>query len=145
MKYNGVKDRIGLALALALFLGLIFGKLTLWPFTLETTDWAAKGQSISDRLKDKFVHFMPGAKVGTIIGFIIGLVIPIKWIKRNIRLRKLSGKHQIATYVIIVGIMLIIGNYIKDGLLFMIITLPIVIAGFWIATYLFGFEDEEVK
>jgi hypothetical protein len=138
MKYKWVRDRIQLSLALALLLGLIFGKFTERSFSFETSDWAAKGQPILDRFKDRFIHFMPGAKIGAIIGLLLGLALPMKLINSDVHLpvalrRKLSLKHRLITYAILIGIMFTIGNYVSNGTVFLTISIPIIIGGYWIA------------
>lgn len=73
-----MKTKLKSAFVLSLLCGFIGYGIFKFSYSLPTSDWAAKGVPIMERLYNTTMHGLPGLIVGIIIGFLIGLIIPQK-------------------------------------------------------------------
>jgi hypothetical protein len=136
-----MKDKFIIAFVFAFIGALVGGKVTQSAFSLETTDWAARGQSVVERQKDKFIHSIPGIIIGGLGGFVLGFVIPQSiWDKavKKMPSKELKGFRKIYILVAVL-IACPVLFYIKNGylqvLLLSLISIPVL--------YMFGTDIKD--
>jgi hypothetical protein len=143
-----MKDRLHFALEIGL-LGCVYGYLiSMHSYSLQTTDWAAKGVPIIEQLWNEVViHGLPGGIAGLIVGFFAGMVVP----KSLIAL--FQGKHTertlnpAAKFIIFLAMLLTVGlffYFFDPTPLTVAINLSILIVLYMVGEHFLG-EPEDKK
>ncbi|MDH5561591.1 MAG: hypothetical protein OEY59_12140 [Deltaproteobacteria bacterium] len=136
-----MKNKIENAFAFAILGGFVGYKIFEKSYSLSTTDWAAKGVPITERLWDTTTHGAPGLLIGIIAGFFIGILIPQKLLDKipNSGPEKvLRGEIKYITSFLLLGFLFVYFYFFEPTVLTVTINFIILAVLYYFAVQVFG-------
>ena len=136
-----MKTKLKEAIGLSIVCGWIGYEIFEFSYSLPTSDWAAKGVPILERLYNTTLHGLPGIAYGMIIGFIIGLIIPQKILSDlpdSETEKVLSWRMKVILLVLSLGIIFAYFHFLDPTILTVTINFFILMAVYYLATQIFG-------
>lgn len=116
-------------------------------YSLRTTDWAARGVPLLERLWDTMVvHGLPGGIVGLVVGFLFGMVIPQSLVSKlcvEPLKRTLNEEAKVILYIVMFLVVAVYFHFFEPTLLTVAINFLILFAIYTVAEYLFGKPEDK--
>ena len=142
-----MKEKLKFAFDLAFLGGIVGFVIFEGSYSLRTTDWAARGVHVCERLWDRvIVHGLPGGLVGITIGFLFGMAMPKSLITRlSVGIREYTLK-PVANVIIFLVMLLTIFVYFyffDPTLLAVAINFCILFVEYTVGVYLFGIPKDK--
>lgn len=142
-----MKEKLKFAFVAA-FLGSIVGFVIFeGSYSLRTTDWAARGVHVWERLWDRIViHGLPGGLFGFTIGFLFGMAIPKSLLSRlsvEIREYTLKPLANVVIFLVMLLTIVVYFYYFDPTLLSVTINFCILLVIYAVGVYLFGIPKDK--
>lgn len=136
-----MKEKLPFVL-LATFLGGIIGfMISMYSYRLSTTDWAARGVPIWERLGNIIDHGLSGGFIGLIVGLLFGMAIPKSLITRiSVEIPEFTLSPVAKTIIFLVMLLMVfVFFHFFDPTPFMVaINFCILLVIYIVGIYLFG-------